>query len=128
MKIKFYTEGGKNIGFGHINRCLSLAQAFTELKHECEFTIFGDNSIKNIVTNFDVNITDWIFNQANISLGIDPKDILVIDSYNAPIELINQIVKLNNNLIFFDDYNRINYPLGLLINGALNAEDIYSKR
>ncbi len=30
MKVFIITEGGKNIGFGHINRCLSLYQAFEE--------------------------------------------------------------------------------------------------
>ena len=30
MKVFIITEGGKNIGFGHITRCLSLYQAFEE--------------------------------------------------------------------------------------------------
>jgi len=30
MNASIITEGGKNIGFGYINRCLSLYQAFEE--------------------------------------------------------------------------------------------------
>jgi len=128
MKIKFFTEGGKNIGFGHINRCLSLAQAFSELNDECEFYISGDNSILYMIKDFDVNINDLNSDQKNILQKINPEDIIVIDSYKAPQSLINNIAKINNNLVFFDDYNRINYPVGIVINGALNAESIYSNR
>ena len=28
MKLLILTEGGENIGFGHVSRCLSLCQAF----------------------------------------------------------------------------------------------------
>ena len=30
MKVFIITEGGKDIGFGHITRCFSLYQAFEE--------------------------------------------------------------------------------------------------
>lgn len=30
MKVFILTEGGKDIGFGHITRCLSLYHAFEE--------------------------------------------------------------------------------------------------
>ena len=125
MKIKFYTEGGKNIGFGHINRCLSLAQAFDELNYKCEFTIMGDASIQNLITYFKVKIFDWISNQEHLFEELSKNDVVVIDSYKAPAILINEFSKLNKNLLFFDDYNRINYPAGYIINGALNAEQIY---
>ena len=38
MKVFIITEGGKNIGFGHITRCLSLYQALKE-KVELEFIV-----------------------------------------------------------------------------------------
>jgi len=127
MNINFLTAGGKNIGFGHIFRCLSLAQAFSELKYECKFIISGDNSVLNTITEFDVILHDWISSQDTLSQKNDSKEILIIDSYNAPLALINKFAN-SNNLVFFDDYDRIDYPKGIVINGALNAEDIYSKR
>ena len=30
MKVFILTEGGKDIGFGHITRCISLSEAFEE--------------------------------------------------------------------------------------------------
>ncbi len=128
MKIIFYTEGGRNIGLGHINRCLSLAQAFNFLDYECQFIISGDDSVKNLISDFNVNVIDWISDPNYFSQDIEKNDILVFDSYNVPIEMINKIAKLNNNLVFFDDYDRLEYPAGIIINGALNAESIYTKR
>ena len=53
MKIRFFTEGGKNIGFGHIHRCLSLGQAFKTFGYDCQFYISGDESVKNLINDFD---------------------------------------------------------------------------
>jgi UDP-2,4-diacetamido-2,4,6-trideoxy-beta-L-altropyranose hydrolase len=128
MKIRFLTEGGKSIGFGHINRCLSLAQAFRSSDYECEFYISGDDSVKNLIPDFDVNNIDWIIHPNIISQELDQNDILIFDSYKAPQTLINEISRTNKNLVFFDDFERINYPLGILINGSLNADKIYSKK
>jgi UDP-2,4-diacetamido-2,4,6-trideoxy-beta-L-altropyranose hydrolase len=128
MKIKFFTEGGKNIGFGHINRCLSLAQAFQELSFKCEFNIIGDDSIKSLIIDFKLSITDWISNPEFLYNNISIDDIIVIDSYKAPELLLTNIAKTNKNLIFFDDFNRVSYPTGFIVNGALNAEDLFKKR
>ena len=38
MKVFIITEGGRNISFGHITRCLSLYQAFKE-KIRLEFIV-----------------------------------------------------------------------------------------
>lgn len=128
MKIKFFTEGGKNIGYGHIIRCLSLAQAFKDSDYNCEFFISGDDSILNIIPDFKVSFKDWTSNPEFMYQNISPEDILIFDSYKAPQSLIDDNSKINKNLIFFDDYSRIDYPIGVLINGALNAESIYSKK
>jgi len=42
MKVFIITEGGKNIGFGHITRCLSLYQAFEEKEIIPEFILNSD--------------------------------------------------------------------------------------
>ena len=39
MKVFIITEGSKNIGFGHITRCISLYQAFEERGIIPEFII-----------------------------------------------------------------------------------------
>jgi spore coat polysaccharide biosynthesis predicted glycosyltransferase SpsG len=41
MKVYFLTEYSKSIGFGHLSRCSSLADAFTEAGYECDFFYKG---------------------------------------------------------------------------------------
>ena len=37
MKVFILTESGKNMGFGHITRCLSFYQAFEEKDNLCRY-------------------------------------------------------------------------------------------
>lgn len=60
MKVKFFTEGGRNIGIGHITRCLSLCQAFEEFNINCQFVIKGNEELKDILVGREINFFDWI--------------------------------------------------------------------
>ena len=52
MKVSFLTEGGREIGFGHLTRCLSISQAFEEQGITPEFIIVdGDDSILDLLEN-----------------------------------------------------------------------------
>lgn len=127
MNINFFTEAGKDIGLGHLYRCLSLAQAFKEENHQCMFNVSCEEYLKNIVFEYKVYIKDWIFNSQKIFENLNPSDIIIIDSYKASNKLIKNLADKFKNIIFFDDFNRVNYQSGIIINGALNAEEIYSK-
>ncbi len=62
MRVYILTEGGRNIGFGHITSCIALAQGIKvhiggwvnekmgrrENEVAVEFIVKGDDSIKNI--------------------------------------------------------------------------------
>jgi spore coat polysaccharide biosynthesis predicted glycosyltransferase SpsG len=52
LKVKILTEGGKDIGLGHISRCLSLFDELLKRKISSELIINGDvkiNIIKNVI-------------------------------------------------------------------------------
>lgn len=51
MKVFIITEGGKNIGFGHITRCLSLYQAFKEKEIIPELILNSDDNIEYLLDN-----------------------------------------------------------------------------
>ena len=57
MNVFIITEGGKNIGFGQITRCLSLYQTFKERGIKPKFIINGDSDINmNILKLFSKKI------------------------------------------------------------------------
>jgi len=60
MKVCILTEGGRNIGFGHITRCVSIYQAFEERGILPLLIINGDETVKDLLQNKNYRIFDWL--------------------------------------------------------------------
>ena len=60
MKIFIITEGGKDIGFGHLTRCVSLYQAFEERGIIPEFVVNGDDTILDLLRGKKYQIFNWL--------------------------------------------------------------------
>ncbi len=115
MNVVILTEGGRNYGFGHVARCSSIYQAFKEFNISAKFIINGDKSIDSILQNIDYTISDWL----NLEFSSD--DIVIIDSYHAPLEFYQKIAKTASLVIYIDDNNRLEYPEGIVVNGTILA-------
>ena len=124
MKVKFFTEGGKNIGIGHLTRCLSLCQAFEEQGNKCFFVVKGNETIKNFLTEREIKISDWINDLKNFEREVYDTDIVVIDSYLAGVENYRIVCESGKKSLFIDDYNRIPYPCGVVLNGGVHAKEL----
>ena len=125
MNVFILTEGGKNIGFGHVARCSSLYKAFEQFDISPNFLINGDDSVKSILPNINVDIINWLDDLSVISKA----DIVIIDSYLADIDVFNEISNIVPLVAYVDDNNRLNYPKGIVINGTLDASNMdYKKR
>lgn len=118
-KVVFITEGGRKIGFGHVTRCVSLYQAFEEEKIMPMFIVNGDNSILEFLKNADYKMFDWLKEGKKLFESLKDADIIVIDSYLAGKSLYNKIYKVCRNLVMIDDYKRIKYPRGIIINPSI---------
>ncbi|MBE6508523.1 MAG: GNAT family N-acetyltransferase [Methanobrevibacter sp.] len=114
MKVVILTEGGKDYGYGHVARCSSIYQAFEHYNISPRFIVNGDESIKSIVPDIPVEITDWL----NKSFKAD---IIVIDSYLADLTFYNEISKNSSLCVYIDDNNRLDYPKGIVVNGTLDT-------
>ena len=129
MKIHIITEGGKNIGYGHITRCLSLYQAFKEKGIIPEFIINSDNSIKCILNHENYQILNWIQEKNKLFKIIKDSDIAIIDSYLADISFYEEISKLVKIAAYIDDNKKLDYPKGIVVNGSIYAEKLnYPKK
>ncbi|MFN4151394.1 MAG: UDP-2,4-diacetamido-2,4,6-trideoxy-beta-L-altropyranose hydrolase [Candidatus Sericytochromatia bacterium] len=123
-KVFILTEGGKGIGFGHITRCTSIYQAFEESYINPKFIINGDDSIIDLVNNFNYSIFNWIDNFEELKDDLLDSDIILVDSYKANSEIYKEISNISKLSVYFDDFNRIEYPKGIIINGAIGAENL----
>jgi spore coat polysaccharide biosynthesis predicted glycosyltransferase SpsG len=132
MKVLFLTEGGKDKGFGHITRCIAIAQGFNQFYPavDVHFIINSDNSVEKLLSEFEsVEYFDWINSREKIYEIITKEKIVIIDSYYAPYDLLNDISEKAKICVYIDDYNRIEYPEGIIVNGTIGAENIpYNKK
>lgn len=130
MKAYILTEGGKDIGLGHITRCISLYQAFEEKDITSEFIVNGDDSILDLLKGKNNQIFNWT-KQRNKLIGIiGNADVVVIDSYLAEKALYDRISEITGaRLAMIDDYNRLEYPRGVVVNPSIYGDRLgYSQK
>ena len=129
MKALLFTEGGRKIGFGHVTRCVSLYQAFQEKGIDAEIIINGDRTVADLCKNINHRFFDWRSKKKKTFGIMNKADIAVIDSYLADSEFYKKVSSRVRVPIYMDDNRRMDYPEGIVVNGALGAEKInYPKK
>jgi UDP-2,4-diacetamido-2,4,6-trideoxy-beta-L-altropyranose hydrolase len=124
MKVIFLTESGKNIGLGHLTRCIAIADAFETRKINTFFIINGQNNIKNVMGKKKYKILNWLKNEKKVFKLLKDYDSIVIDSYLASKSFYIKLSKLKKLCIYIDDNKRISYPKGIVLNGNIYARDL----
>ncbi|MCK5287525.1 MAG: UDP-2,4-diacetamido-2,4,6-trideoxy-beta-L-altropyranose hydrolase [Candidatus Omnitrophica bacterium] len=123
MKALIITEGGRNVGFGHITRCVALSQGFKSKGIDVSFIVNGDESVINYLLKEQYKIFNWIKEKDRLLVEVKKNNIIVIDSYLADKELYEEISGIaDDQLLIIDDYKRINYPIGVVVNPSINSE------
>lgn len=107
MKVLIITEGGTTIGLGHISRCTAIGQAFKEHGVVPELKVCGD---------------DWQRESDKMLKIAKEADIVLVDSYQAPQQFYEEVSRIARMPVYLDDYMRIRYPKGIVVNGAIFAE------
>jgi len=118
MKAVVFTESGQEYGYGHFYRCMALAGSFLGRGVATDFYIKG--TVPENTDDFFVLEKDWTADNEFIKNTVIGYDFVIIDSYTAYSEIYT-IASRNSVCIFLDDYNRISYPEGLVVNGAVSA-------
>ena len=125
MNVLILTEGGKQYGFGHITRCLALCEAFEDADCRVSWALRSeetDFALLNSVSNIDH--FDWVNNHSNAIKLAAKADIGVIDSYFAEQDFLSNLSDLLKQVVFLDDYKRLAYPEGIILNGSPGATKI----
>ena len=124
MNVYIITEGGKNIGFGHITRCKSIYQAFRERNINPLFIVNGDQSVTDLIDDTNYKIFNWISEKDELYRLLENSDIAIIDSYLASYGTYKNISNLTRTPVYIDDNNRLEYPSGTVVNGSIYAEEL----
>jgi spore coat polysaccharide biosynthesis predicted glycosyltransferase SpsG len=118
IKAAFFTEAGTRRGMGHLIRLYTIYKKFQF--HNISSSFFLDSDI-----NFDDKFQDiTYFKWKEFSLK-ELYDIVFIDSYEANINIYNIISNNTKVAVYLDDYGRIEYPKGVIINFAPDSNKLF---
>lgn len=124
-KIFFRTDFNEKIGFGHFYRCFSIAE-IVEKNYEVNF-IFNKNITKVELINTIPYPILLINEEKDFFKYLQPRNIIVIDSYDFNGQLQAQLNEFCIKLVVIDDLNNMNYDCDAVINhGVLFSEKEYN--
>lgn len=124
--IYIRTDANRNIGMGHVMRCLSIADAMRKYQQEILF-ILADDSVKSLVETrgYKTFILESDYYDMEKELGLWPKasaEYILVDSYYVTAKYL---ICLHNKAktIYIDDRAAFPYPVDVLVN--YNAYGLY---
>jgi spore coat polysaccharide biosynthesis predicted glycosyltransferase SpsG len=126
MVVKIFTEGGSNIGLGHISRCCCLYDEITGRGIMVEFIIFGDIEGLGLLRGKNVININWISSDY-LNCHINNTDYCIVDSYLATKEINLVISDKSKKALFIDDNMGIEYPKGIIVKPSLCNEEMFKK-
>ena len=130
MKIFFRADANKNIGQGHVMRCLSVADAFAAKGAKCSFICAKDSYTETIgqrgypVVRLE-NAYDEMDKELSVLikiLGKENPDYLFVDSYYVTREYLNSLTDVVHS-VYLDDVYAFAYPVKTLINYNVYASE-----
>lgn len=124
LKVFILTEGGKNIGFGHITRCTALYQAFEEKGIIPKFIVNEDESVLDLLKDLNYRLLNWIDKKEELFDLVKGVDVAIIDSYLADKDIYKTISEYVKISVYLDDNKRLDYPKGIVVNGAIYAQEL----
>ena len=125
-RIVIFTEGGEDIGFGHLTRCSALYDEIHKRGIEVILVVFG-KEIENLLGKRKNILVDWK-NLKFLRSFLNKTDYVIVDSYLATTEVYNFCSKNTARCLYIDDINRINYPKGIILNSSLSGNIKYNTK
>lgn len=120
QKILILTEAGKEIGFGHLMRCLAIRD---ELKLQGVEAIIVANIVEMISPEASIIEIDWVKNPSELDF-FKQIDLVLVDSYLASEAVFDSLKSTFSKLAVIDDYNRIVYQADYIVNPNVFFEQI----
>ena len=117
VKLYIITEGGNDIGFGHITRCRALYEAFAAAGACAELIVDADAGAARLLSGVKFRIMNWLSKTDDIIQLAGESDMVIIDSYRADKPLYDRLSLITRGkVVMIDDYNRLDYPAGIVVN------------
>lgn len=117
------TEGGGEIGLGHIMRCMTILNTWNYGVSKLMVHPEDENCEVD-----EVQFFDWRNRANELSSMFTQNTLILIDSYQVDETFFLQLRKDFNFIAVLDDYNRISYPVDLVICPGIYGKQMDYKR
>jgi len=129
--VLFVTEGGGEVGLGHISRCRALARALVGIGGRAAFLVPPEPTVQALLGSLPATVVvePWPLYPARAVAAVrslDP-DAVVVDSYKASIELFVALRALAP-VVAVDDTADRPLPVDVVVNGGVAAESLLYDR
>ncbi|MCW1713953.1 MULTISPECIES: GNAT family N-acetyltransferase [Synergistaceae] len=124
MTVIILTEGGKYIGLGHLSRCISLYDEIYTRGINVKLIVFGNIEKYEFLKSREFIKENWL-KKEYLNNNITNEDFVIVDSYKAEKELYDIIASKSKKALYIDDYGRLVYPKGIILNPALDSSGVF---
>lgn len=123
-RVLFRTGGSQQTGYGHVRRCLTLANALHAHGATCAFLLDGEAAISAEVkrAGFEAHLRH-AQNDAEQTLALAPQ-FVIADSYALTTDYFRALHTAEQPLAVIDDLADRELPVNLIINGAVSAQNL----
>lgn len=122
MTVYIFTEAGRQAGYGHAARCYALYQSLTEEGASVKMYVAGADDEAFRISGGKCISAEWRSTDCRIFGDIKSNDVVIIDSYHADLDVYRKLRDLSCMGVYFDDFDRLEYPEGMIINPSVNRE------
>jgi spore coat polysaccharide biosynthesis predicted glycosyltransferase SpsG len=119
--VLILTECGADIGFGHLTRCLSLADAFRNAGINAEVWAVTDAPLAQSLAEA-VRRVDWYGLPGDLMAEAARAYGVLLDSFRIGTAEIERISAINRRTAVIDDFPRRQYSSGVVIDWTIAAE------
>ncbi len=119
--VLILTECGSDIGFGHLTRCLSLADAFRKAGMDAEVWAAADEQMAQSLPEA-VRPVHWYGLPDDLKAEAARAYGVLLDSFRIDTEEIERISAINRRTAVIDDFPRRQYFSGVIIDWTIGVE------
>lgn len=133
MKFAFRVDASREMGIGHLMRCLALTEELTKKNHNCFFfSKINDKALIDKIKNYDVvyrqipldsTFTEELKALVGFSKG-NNIDWIITDNYGINTQYIKYLKQNRLNILSIDDTAQIHYYSDIVVNQNVGAEKL----
>jgi UDP-2,4-diacetamido-2,4,6-trideoxy-beta-L-altropyranose hydrolase len=113
------TEYRRGTGAGHLTRCRAIQSALNRYSYESLLLVNADRELPSSDALGPERSIDWISDFNACDGLVESADLVIIDSYKAEADFLAMLAERSKRIAYLDDYFRISYPPGFIVNGCV---------